>query len=538
MRILRAALASGLLLASGGARASGTQSVQCTGNPAADGAALVKAFHDINLANGGVIVLAEKCVYGLTSPAPVEDLGFWFGPTGLPVVTSTIVVEGNGSTIKPVGPTSGGVRLIAVAGPAGQIPGSSPAYPHAGNLTLRNLTLTGGKAQGGHGASSAVRSGGGGAGLGGAAFVQGSLTLDAVTIRECTAYGGNGGVTFLAADPTGNGGGGGLGGDGGDGGGGFAGAGAIAGGGAVTDAAGATPGDWGTAPSPWGLGTPANGRGGDATDPGGGFGGGGAFVSGALGGAGGVGGGGGGCTDTGACTGGNGGFGGGGGAGNAIDGALGGVSLFGGGNGAPNSGAPGFGGGLAGTSANGAPAAGGGGAGLGGAIFVHGGTLTVRNSTFLGNAAQGGAGGTLRANGFQIQGSDGGAGYGGAIFVLNGTVSIASSTFDNNVVIGGYGGDGAVPGANGPSVGAIYAAHLDLGGVPVGPTMVTIANTIVSWTFALDAPPAADCGLTGGAMLVSGDTNLVKVPGECVFAGAGDLTGVDPMLTAIADNGG
>ncbi len=384
MTILRVALASGLVVAlAGHARAAGSRSVQCTGVPASDGAALVKAFHDTNLANGGVIVLAEDCVYGLTSPAPVEDLGFWFGPTGLPVVTSTIVVEGNGSTIQRAA-AAPAFRLIAVAGPAGQIPSTSPAYPRAGNLTLRNLTLTGGLARGGDGGDGEVRGGGGGAGLGGAILVQGTLALEAVTITSCTAQGGDGGGFVAGAS---NGGGGGLGGHGGAGGGGFAGAGAIAGGGAVTAAVSATPGDWSTAPSPWGLGTPANGRGGDATDPAGGFGGGGAFVAGGNGGAGGVGGGGGGCGDPVACTGGSGGFGAGGGAGagDPAAGALGGVSVFGGGNGGPDGVGPGFGGGSAGVSATGIGGAfGGGGAGLGGAIFVHGGTLTARNVTPVG----------------------------------------------------------------------------------------------------------------------------------------------------------
>ena len=113
--LARALLAGGVVVAiAGHARASGTQSVQCTGDPNADGAALVQAIHDINLANGGAIVLAQDCVYTLTAPASVADLGFWFGPTGLPVITSSMSIEGNGSTIQRAGGAPA-FRLFAIA---------------------------------------------------------------------------------------------------------------------------------------------------------------------------------------------------------------------------------------------------------------------------------------------------------------------------------------------------------------------------------------------------------------------------------------
>ena len=82
-----------------------------------------------------------------------------------------------------------------------------------GNLTLENVTLDGGIAQGGNGGTGG-NGGGGGAGMGGAIFNQGTLNLQQTTLGGNLALGGNGG------DGTGNnadngGAGGGVGGDGG-----------------------------------------------------------------------------------------------------------------------------------------------------------------------------------------------------------------------------------------------------------------------------------------------------------------------------------
>ncbi|MHC4471913.1 MAG: hypothetical protein ACYS99_13215, partial [Planctomycetota bacterium] len=64
-----------------------------------------------------------------------------------------------------------------------------------GSLTLRNLTLAGGLAQGGNGGVGKQRGAGGGgaAGLGGAIFNEGSLTLDSCTLYGNVAQGGDGG---------------------------------------------------------------------------------------------------------------------------------------------------------------------------------------------------------------------------------------------------------------------------------------------------------------------------------------------------------
>ena len=122
----------------------------------------------------------------------------------LPVLTGKLVINGTQSSGTNVTINGGGFRPFSVgdAGTTGMTPG---LY----SLTLQNLTLTGGKAQGGAG----IDGGGGGAGLGGAVLVtsNGALTLDGVSLTGNAATGGTGGSDTQSD----SGGGGGLGGAGG-----------------------------------------------------------------------------------------------------------------------------------------------------------------------------------------------------------------------------------------------------------------------------------------------------------------------------------
>src|SRR5262245_21434787 len=118
-----------------------------------------------------------------------------FGPSAL-AITSTITITGptgsNGLTIA----RSAGVanlRLFYVSS--------------CGNLTLQYLTLKDGRHQGGSGGTG-HGDGGGAAGLGGAIYNQGSLTIENSTLTGNQAVGGNGGDDGLSFG--GGGGGGGL----------------------------------------------------------------------------------------------------------------------------------------------------------------------------------------------------------------------------------------------------------------------------------------------------------------------------------------
>jgi predicted outer membrane repeat protein len=124
-------------------------------------AALVAAFNTANSAGGGTINLAAGCHYMLTSPDNGEN--------GLPVVTSPIAVNGNGATIDG----TGSVRILEVDGPGG-------------NLSLQNVTLTGGSAD-----------------VGGAiANIGGTVSLNRTQVTGNTAAEAGGGIASATFDPS------------------------------------------------------------------------------------------------------------------------------------------------------------------------------------------------------------------------------------------------------------------------------------------------------------------------------------------------
>ena len=105
---------------------------------------------------------------------------YWYGPNALPPIATTITIEGNGAVLQATDPTR--LRFFFIGGPLN----GEFFTPGPGNLTLRNLTLTGGRQNGG-----GSPGGGGGAGMGGALFNQGTLVLNSVTMNGNTATGGS-----------------------------------------------------------------------------------------------------------------------------------------------------------------------------------------------------------------------------------------------------------------------------------------------------------------------------------------------------------
>ncbi|MFP3940547.1 MAG: IPTL-CTERM sorting domain-containing protein [Thermoanaerobaculia bacterium] len=508
-------------------------------------------------AGADVIELQAGALYTISSPH-----NFWYGPTGLPAVSSEITVEGNGAVIERDA-TAANFRLFYVAGDLHPVltpanPGDPRREPSPGHLTLRDLTLRNGLAQGG-----AADGGGAGAGLGGAIYNQGTLLLDRVTATSNEARGGN----AQEVPTVGVVGGGGLGGAGGGsagfgGGGGFRDSGGASDGGDFlgdeggSGSAGGTSdigGDGGNAfgnggggggfavdgetggLSP-GAGADGGGDGGFDNGGGGAFGGGGGSDDGA--GGGGVGGGGGGPT-------GNGGFGGGGGL--AGDGGFGGGSgdeagipggVSGGfaGGGGKEASAGAFAG--AGATASGGDF-GGGGAGLGGVLFNHFGTATLRNSTLSGNAARGG------------DGSGGGAGLGGAVFNLGGAITAESSTLAGNAVEGGAGDGGN--GEDGQGAGGAIFHHFQDDGVgntiastDAPGTTLTLEDSILADSTADPADPpdpntfgaGNDCFATAGTTVIHQGANLIESNATGANACGSAAVTADPLLAALADNGG
>lgn len=558
--------------------------------PGGDGVTtLPEAICAANGTPGADTIVLADLVYSITEPH-----NYWYGFTGLPAISSEIVIEGNGAVIeRAVGAPK--LRLFYVAGSLHPVrldappPGGVALPLSPGDLTLRHLTLRGGLARGGKG-------GGGAAGLGGAIYNQGTLLLEGVTATANEARGGDGGEGVISVQdrlPTATGGGG-LGGNSGERsrpGGGFKTDGGAAGGGAFlggerggvpaggVSAVGGDGGDRVGAIAGGGGGFVADGGDGDAGGGGGdgggdggrssspiARGGGGAFGGGGsphdkseCGGGGGVGGGGGPCALSRAGGGGfgggggdvagPGGFGGGGGSGrDPLSTTLfpGGPGGFGGGGGGDALGGD-FGGdgGTSGTFPHGA----GGGAGLGGVVFNHFGIVTVRSSTLTGNTARGGDGGGDGT--FDDFGAGGGAGLGGVIFNLNGTVTIVRSTLAGNTVEGGAGG--GVSGQDGQGAGASIFNHFEDDGVGNSIVMTTAAATVVMLEGSILADGVADpaipaspntfdatndCFKTEGTTVTLVGANLIESNATGANACGAPNLATDPALGPLADNGG
>jgi hypothetical protein len=187
--------------------------------------------------------------------------------------------------------------------------------------------------------------------------------------------------------------------------------------------------------------------------------------------------------------------------------------------------------------------AGDGGGARGGAVFADGGSLIVNTATFANNLASGGDGG----DGGQTDGGlncgmhgAGGLAYGGAITSNNAaTVNIKHATISlNNAQAGNTGVNQG--GANKPPR---LVAEGTGGGIRVGPGGVTLENTIIAGNTAAngagDATGAPTPGPNVDGAVNSNGHNLLGTATEATgLTGAGDQTGANPLLSALADNGG
>jgi len=159
--VLGTATGAGALLAlavlpAGAAFAGTSVSVPCT-----DQTALVAAVNAANAAGGGTINLAAGCHYMLTTADNDEN--------GLPMVTTRVTVNGNGATMDG----TGAVRVFEVDGPGG-------------NLSLQNVTITGGSADIGGGIENA----------------GGTVTLNHSQVTGNTATQAGGGIASATFDPS------------------------------------------------------------------------------------------------------------------------------------------------------------------------------------------------------------------------------------------------------------------------------------------------------------------------------------------------
>jgi hypothetical protein len=159
---------------------------------------------------------------------------------------------------------------------------------------------------------------------------------------------------------------------------------------------------------------------------------------------------------------------------------------------------------------------------MGGAIFNDAGTVTLINSTFTGDTATGGAGGT----GFGGRNGSVGQGLGGAIFSVNGSLTVDDCTLSGNIVTNGDGTAG--------QGGNIYVAGDSAYGT--GAATVTLNNTILAGS-AAGVRDIAQRRLGTGTVTDSGTNNLFQYyAGGLSFTAT--ITGKSPLLGLLANNGG
>ena len=154
-----------------------------------DTSGLVAAVAGANGSAGPTtITLAKNCTYVLNAPAVPG------GNDGLPVIVTTLTINGNGSTIaRSAAPSTPNFRIIEIGIPNG--PGGVPAGK-LGSLTLNDLTVTGGRIAGIQDESES--SAGGDSGYGGGILVKklsnsvgSSLVLNHVTVSHNSASDGH-----------------------------------------------------------------------------------------------------------------------------------------------------------------------------------------------------------------------------------------------------------------------------------------------------------------------------------------------------------
>ncbi|HTQ02170.1 MAG TPA: choice-of-anchor Q domain-containing protein, partial [Casimicrobiaceae bacterium] len=180
--------------------------------------------------------------------------------------------------------------------------------------------------------------------------------------------------------------------------------------------------------------------------------------------------------------------------------------------------------------------------------IVNAGTLVVRNSSILRNAAGSAGGGVFSQQGaMTVTNSlvaNNAAGAGGGIYVVQGHVALVNSTISNNVATSHGGGVGMAPLASVSTIevfNSTIAGNLVTAGSPtagggvenLGGT-VRLQNTLLANNFI--GTNASDCV---GA-IVSLDYNWLQTTAGCTLSGATthNQVGGDPMLDVLRLNGG
>jgi len=180
-------------------------------------------------------------------------------------------------------------------------------------------------------------------------------------------------------------------------------------------------------------------------------------------------------------------------------------------------------------------------AGNGGAIYNDNlGTLTLINSTVMGNTATFGYGaidnaGTLILTNSTVSGNNTIGDGGGVHNDVSGTLTLENSTVSGNNATGVGGGIlnyGGVVNLNNVTITNNTANGS--GGIHNAGGTVNFKNTLIAGNTSSGASP--DCGGT----LTSQGYNLIQNTAGCTIVGdaTGNVTGQDPLLTPLSNNGG
>jgi hypothetical protein len=180
-------------------------------------------------------------------------------------------------------------------------------------------------------------------------------------------------------------------------------------------------------------------------------------------------------------------------------------------------------------------------AGSGGGLYQYGGlSVYLINTSVMSNTSTGSGGGIFHANNaLYVQEStisgNSASGEGGGIFFANHNLSITNSTISGNSASNGggirVGGTSAIIEA---STIASNTATDNGGGIYELCGTVTFTNTILAYNSDTNNSSSPDCYGTINA----GGYNLFQDTAGCTLAGTHNLTGTDPLLDPLTDNGG
>jgi hypothetical protein len=190
-------------------------------------------------------------------------------------------------------------------------------------------------------------------------------------------------------------------------------------------------------------------------------------------------------------------------------------------------------------------AGGNGGSALGGGVFVVG-SATIINSTVsggIGTPANGGNGGNGAVAWTQAglggdggNGGDAGFARGGALYIeASGTLDIDNSTVAGGQVSGAAPGSGGTPGSGGAGTGT--AGSTGATAIPVAGNAYNLGTVTSDSSIFADGTATATPDFFGN--VTAGASLFETAPSGTVTAGTGaNITGVDPGLSALANNGG